>query len=121
MAGPTDLIIDLFEPTSASICLRWQAVGVCEVSNHPPVATGMPISRWTWLFPSGRECSASQAISSVRLAERSRKPRTALGRRLIELRERAIAGGMKLLSEEEVIEEVKRRRGEIDEDETNLC
>ena len=41
-------------------------------------------------------------------------PRTKLGRRLHTLRTKAIAAGMKLLSEDEILEEVKRRRGEIE-------
>lgn len=47
-------------------------------------------------------------------------PRTELGRRLYALRNKAVATGMKLLSEEDVLEEVKRRRGEIGENETDL-
>lgn len=47
-------------------------------------------------------------------------PRTELGRRLYALRTKALATGMKLLSEEDVLEEVKRRRGEIGENETDL-
>lgn len=46
-------------------------------------------------------------------------PRTALGKRLTELRAEAIALGMKLLSEEEVLQEVNRRRREMS-GETNL-
>ena len=40
-------------------------------------------------------------------------PRTKLGERLFALRAKAVHAGMKLLSEEEVLEEVKRRRGEL--------
>jgi hypothetical protein len=40
-------------------------------------------------------------------------PRTALGRKLLSLRTRAIEAGMRLLSADEVLEEVKRRRGEL--------
>ncbi len=47
-------------------------------------------------------------------------PRTELGRRLYALRNKAVAAGMKLLSEEDVLEEVKRRRGEIGKNETDL-
>jgi hypothetical protein len=47
-------------------------------------------------------------------------PRTELGKRLLALRAKAVLAGMKLLSEEEVLEEVKRRRGELDENEKNL-
>jgi len=40
-------------------------------------------------------------------------PRTALGMKLMSLRNRAIASGMKLLSEDEILTEVRRRRGEL--------
>lgn len=40
-------------------------------------------------------------------------PRTALGMKLAYLRNRAITSGMRLLTEDEVLEEVKRRRGEL--------
>ena len=42
-------------------------------------------------------------------------PRTELVKRLFALRTKAVLAGMKLLSEEEVLEEVKRRRGELKE------
>jgi hypothetical protein len=44
-------------------------------------------------------------------------PRSDLGRKILELRKRAIDEGMRLLSEDEVLEEVRRRRGEQDDDE----
>ena len=47
-------------------------------------------------------------------------PRTALGMRLATLRTRAVAAGMRLLTEDEVLEEVKRRRGEIEDNEADL-
>lgn len=40
-------------------------------------------------------------------------PRTALGLKLMSLRNRAIASGMKLWSENEILTEVKRRREEL--------
>jgi hypothetical protein len=43
-----------------------------------------------------------------------------LGRRLLSLRNRAIASGMKLLSEDEVLKEVKRRRGELGDSEAHV-
>lgn len=43
-------------------------------------------------------------------------PRTPLGQRLWEIRQRALAEGMQTLNHDEVLLEVKRRRGEIDED-----
>jgi hypothetical protein len=47
-------------------------------------------------------------------------PRTAFGRKLVELRNKALAAGMRLFSEEEVLEEVKRRRGELEDNEADL-
>jgi hypothetical protein len=40
------------------------------------------------------------------------KPRTAFGRRLMKLRQKAIAKGMVLLSADEILEESRRRRDE---------
>lgn len=45
--------------------------------------------------------------------KRKYQPRTALGERLIAIREQAIAKGLRLLNADEIIEEVRRRRGEI--------
>lgn len=42
------------------------------------------------------------------------RPRTALGKRLIAIREQAIAKGLRLMNVGEIIEEIRRRRGEID-------
>ena len=47
-------------------------------------------------------------------------PRTELVKRLSALRSKAVLAGMKLLSEDEVLEEVKRRRGELKENEKDL-
>jgi hypothetical protein len=47
-------------------------------------------------------------------------PRTDLGKKLLSLRNQAIARGMRLLTEDEVLEEVKRRRGEIEDGEADL-
>ena len=47
-------------------------------------------------------------------------PRTSLGRRLLAIRRKAIQAGMKLLTEDRVLEEVRRRREEREEDEADL-
>ncbi len=62
--------------------------------------------------------SAASQVSSVNVVFTSEMwtPRTTLGRRLLELREQAISKGMKLLSQNEVLAEVRRRRGEPPED-----
>lgn len=48
-------------------------------------------------------------------------PRTELGRKLESLRKRAIEAGMRLLSEEEVLEEVRWRSDKFENDESPLC
>lgn len=65
------------------------------------------------LLPLGPEKSTSQAceVQWVRPG-RGFTPRTALGKRLWELRQQAIGQGTSLLAEEEILEEVKKRRGE---------
>jgi len=47
-------------------------------------------------------------------------PITGLGKRLFALRRKAIASGLRLLTEDEIIEEVKSRRGEVDGGDTDL-
>ena len=44
--------------------------------------------------------------------ERKFAARTPLGKKLVEIRERAIAAGMKLLTEAQITEEIESRRGE---------
>jgi hypothetical protein len=44
-------------------------------------------------------------------------PRTNFGKKLLELRKKAIDEGMRLLSEDEVLEEVRCRRGDQNNDE----
>jgi len=63
-------------------------------------------------------CQSTEVFSSQ--WETVFTPRTDLGKRLYALRTKAVIAGMKLLSEEEVLEEVKRRRGEIEENEKDL-
>ncbi|KUK98958.1 MAG: Uncharacterized protein XE11_2819 [Methanomicrobiales archaeon 53_19] len=47
-------------------------------------------------------------------------PRTELGKILLALRKRAIGKGLRLLTAEEVLEEVRRRRGERGNEETDI-
>ena len=44
------------------------------------------------------------------------KPKTKLGARLLELRAQAIAKGMRLLSWDEINEEVRKRRGNFQQE-----
>lgn len=73
------------------------------------------------IVPVAEQSSTCQTTQvSLSRWEREFTPRTELGRKLYALRMRAIASGMKLLSQDEVLEEVKRRRGETAGNETNL-
>lgn len=47
-------------------------------------------------------------------------PRTALGAKLLSLRNRAVASGVRLLSEDEILDEVARRRGEFGNGESDV-
>jgi len=67
-----------------------------------------------------RSTSQSTGVSSSRW-DAVIMPRTDLGKRLHDLRAKAVAAGMKLLSEEEVLKEVKYRRGELEDNEKDLC
>ena len=81
---------------------------------------------WRWIdfvYPVSGEKSTSQAtevIPSEWERESDFIPRTALGKRLITLRTKAIAAGVRLLTEDEVLVEVKRRRGELEDEEADL-
>lgn len=72
-------------------------------------------------LPVGKEKSSCQVTEILHWVEPSVFiPRTILGKKLMSLRKRAIASGMRLLSEDEVLEEVKRQRGEWKNDKTDV-
>jgi len=64
--------------------------------------------------------SGLSGLASADSWESSYVPRTELGRKLLRIRINAIAGGLELLTEDEVLEEIKRRRGEGRNDDTHL-
>lgn len=107
---------------------------VCSGMTFPPPLsprfgrheTAMPAFRavppWVdFVFPVGKERSTNQTAEG-RTTEwvGGFIPRTDLGKRLVALRSKAIAAGMLLLDEDEILEEVRRRRGEIEGDEADL-
>ncbi len=83
-------------------------------------------SRKDWIkidFPIGREEIRSSLVRISFLEVEVKDefiPRTPFGEKLLSLRKKAIRAGLKLLTEEEVLEEVKRRRGELENNEANL-
>ena len=93
-------------------------------STFPIQMLGLSGKNPVWIsfeLPLGLEEGSCQVTEVISLDEHKKfVPRTALGRKLLSLRKRAIASGMRLLSEDEVLEEVRRRRGETKNDETNV-
>ena len=69
--------------------------------------------------PYYRSIEASGSSPACRITARdftekpSYRPKTALGKKLMDLRNQAIAKGLTLLDADEIIEEVSRRRGEV--------
>ena len=61
--------------------------------------------------PGNEEMSANIKDINNQIEKMQFVPRTDLGRKLLELRKRGIDEGMRLLSQDEVLEEVRRRRG----------
>ena len=59
-----------------------------------------------------RSTSTITNISSISSIDAGFVPKTSLGTQLLSLRENAIAEGMKLLNKDEILEEVRYRRGE---------
>lgn len=95
----------------------WERPGlVGQRREHAP-----SINLIEYIRPVGSEKSSCQLLSVFQSGlETGFTPKTELGRRLYALRTKAVVAGMKLLSEDEVLAEVKRRRGEIENDETDL-
>lgn len=76
--------------------------------NYPDLPSTLDVHR------SFAHIGAVRMIRSVAAqVERKFAARTPLGKKLVEIRERAIAGGMKLLTEAQITEEIESRRGEL--------
>jgi hypothetical protein len=65
-------------------------------------------------------CEVTPLYSSSPKRTKEPVPRTPLGKRLLALRRKAIEGGMRLLDQDEVLEEIRRRRGEVDSDDSDV-
>lgn len=79
-------------------------------------------SSWiNYSFPIGEEKVSGKITEVVLVEPRKFVPRTPLGERLFFLRRRAINSGLRLLSADEVLEEVRRRRGELEDNVEDLC
>ncbi len=120
----TDYLISNFETQTSS--------GAVFISEHERfvrekgerVGT-FPFKQSLWInymFPIGEE-KGSGKTTEVYCSGEPRKyvPRTPLGERLLRLRRRAVNSGMRLISADEVLEEVRRRRGELEDNVEDLC
>lgn len=79
---------------------------------------------WTWIrfdSPVAERAGSFQVTILIIPGEKEEyAPRTALGEKLVSLRKKAVAAGMRLLSEDELLEEVRRRRGELENHEADV-
>jgi hypothetical protein len=65
------------------------------------------------IYESGSSFPVCRIIARDFTEKPSYRPVTALGKKLMDLRNQAIAKGLTLLDADEIIEEVSRRRGEV--------
>lgn len=98
-----------FEALSGSCCGTNEAV---YTNRQPGILLKFGVPRWKSASHLTEVNPASYEFEFI--------PRTAFGKTLAALRFRAIAQGMPLLSQDEVLTEVKRRRGELEVNEANL-
>jgi hypothetical protein len=84
-------------------------------ASHPEMAES-EVPPWVFILrPIEKNRSTSQVseISASDWESSEFVPRTKLGRKLMKIREKAIAEGIELLGDDEVLEEIRRRRGEF--------
>jgi len=122
MACTVTLENELLGRTSTGVLFPLPYDVWADMCERRPMPNYSPISWWIGLeYPIGGEKSTSQATEVIPAVwESCFAPRTELGKNLLMLRKQAVDAGMRLLSEEEVLEEVKRRRGELEDNETDL-
>ena len=80
-----------------------------------PSASAIPPQRphYRYIETSGSSFPACRITARDFTEKHKYQPKTALGERLMALRNQAIAKGLTLLDADEIIEEVRRRRGEV--------
>jgi hypothetical protein len=78
-------------------------------------ASAIPPQRpyYRYIEASGSSFPACRITARDFTEKPSYRPKTALGKKLMDLRNQAIAKGLTLLDADEIIEEVSRRRGEV--------
>lgn len=116
MVGTMTLTNEISGRMTSSILypVNWESGLNCELRSYDRTdGMALPLGI-TLIFSVSKERSTYQ--STVISQEETRfVPRTPLGEKLCALRAKAILAGMRVLSEEEILEEIKRRRGELEE------
>jgi hypothetical protein len=84
------------------------------IAQETPEATTAPFDQWaTWRSPFQSVISPSNLISEVvTIFASESRPVSNLGRRLLEIRGRALSKGLQLLDAAQISKEVASRRGE---------
>jgi hypothetical protein len=105
--------------------LKWTATSSYPVQQAPKADDREPSSRVADVSLTSQLCEVTPLHPpSAKRPEQPRpeepEPRTPLGKRLLALRRKAIEGGMRLLDQDEVLEEIRRRRGEVDSDDSDV-
>jgi hypothetical protein len=122
MIASMTLIHEITGPMTGSALSPFLRESRSDLVRHPEGEVRPVPAPWiNFILPLERGRSTSQMIQPTLCQwESDFVPRTPLGRKLWDIRNRAIAAGIRLLTEDEVLEEVRRRRGEIEDDEKDL-
>lgn len=108
----TDIIISKYQARGTNSILSY---GILAPILHPEEADfGFPNPISVVEYKLTSNLSSSFQISEIRLEPPQYQPKTPLGKKLLALRQQAIRRGLRLLAAEEIIQEVKRRRGELE-------
>ena len=99
-----------FTAPAESLWTTWEAATFSR--PHEWIEFILPIST--------AKMTSNATVVSLAEWESAYVPRTPLGKKLLALRAKAVSAGMEILSEDEVLEEVRRRRGGVEAGEADL-
>lgn len=93
------------------------ALSLADASHgvHDPLNLAAPLPNPAYNFSVSSTYQTAEVTPgfAATLPQRLYLPRTELGRKLLELRDRGIRSGMKLLTPAQIHDEIARRRGEL--------
>lgn len=102
-------LIKAMESTATTVLFCYSTAVLPSV---PIAMPSIPIAMPVYTFELPRRMSTQTAEISTMNERRAYAPKTPLGKKLMAIRERAIASGLRLLTEDEISDEIRRRRGE---------